>query len=90
MKIIKETAEEIFGKDVQVFIFGSRACPEKRGGDIDILVKASRDVTVSEELDFLAKLKLKGIIRKVDLLVITPKMKLKQIHKEVLSKGVRI
>ena len=83
-------AKEVFGEDAKVFIFGSRVFPEKRGGDIDILIKVSREVATSEKLSFLAKLELKGIERKVDLLVVTPTTKLKEIHLEAMTKGVEI
>jgi len=90
IQTIKEVAKEVFGKDVRVFIFGSRVFLDKRGGDIDVLVKSPRRISVSEKLSFLAKLELKGIGRKVDLLVITPETKLKEIHLEAMAKGVEI
>ncbi len=90
LNIIKESSKEVFGEDVKVFIFGSRVLSEKRGGDIDILIKVSRKLSISEKLTFLAKLELKGISRKVDLLVIAPKTKLKNIHMEALQTGVEI
>ncbi len=83
-------AKEVFGEDAKVFIFGSRVFPEKRGGDIDALIKVSREVATSEKLSFLAKLELKGIERKVDFLVVTPTTKLKEIHLEAMTKGVEI
>ena len=83
-------AKEVFGEDARVFIFGSRVCLEKRGGDIDILIKTSREVTTSEKLSFLAKLELKGIERKVDLLIVTPTTKLKEIHLKAMNKGIEI
>jgi len=90
IQIIKEVAKEVFGKDVKIFIFGSRVFLDKRGGDIDILVKSPRIISVSEKINFLAKLELKGIGRKVDLLVITPETKLKKIHSEAVAKGIEI
>ena len=90
IKIIKETAKNVFGKNVKVLIFGSRASLEKKGGDIDILIKSSKQISVSDEIAFLAKLELKGIQRKVDLLTITPKTKLKKIHADAISSGVEI
>ncbi len=90
IKIIKEVSKEVFGKDVEVFVFGSRAFMDKRGGDIDILVKSPRKISVSEKLEFLAKLELKGIGRKVDLIVISPGTRLKEIHLEAIREGVQI
>ena len=36
IKAIKETAIDIFGDSVNVWIFGSRVNPDLKGGDIDI------------------------------------------------------
>ncbi|SMP12734.1 Nucleotidyltransferase domain-containing protein [Desulfurobacterium pacificum] len=90
IKKIKETAEEVFGRGVKVYIFGSRTISDKRGGDIDILIKTEKDVSTDDELSFLAKLELKGIERKVDLIVVSPKTKLKSIHLEAMRTGVEI
>ncbi len=87
---IKETAHEVFGIGVRIYIFGSRSMPSKRGGDIDILVESSEQISVSEKLSFLAKLELKGIERKVDLITITPQTNLKDIHFDALRTGVEI
>ena len=90
IKKIKETAYEVFGKEVKIYIFGSRSVPDKRGGDIDILIKSSRQISIDEKLSFLAKLELKGIERKVDLITISPGTNLKDIHKDALRTGVEI
>jgi len=42
IRTIKETAKEIFGKDVKVYIFGSRADLTKKGGDIDIFIETDK------------------------------------------------
>ena len=39
LKATKDTAKEIFGKDVRVWIFGSRVNPKLKGGDIDIYIE---------------------------------------------------
>lgn len=38
IKTIVQTAQEIFGPEVSVYLFGSRIDDTKRGGDIDLLV----------------------------------------------------
>jgi len=42
IRIIKETAKEIFGKGAKVYIFGSRADLTKKGGDIDIFIETDK------------------------------------------------
>ncbi|MEJ5339501.1 MAG: hypothetical protein ACK42C_06525 [Aquificaceae bacterium] len=44
LRSIRETAEEVFGKEVEVYLFGSRTDPAERGGDIDLLIKAPMKV----------------------------------------------
>jgi predicted nucleotidyltransferase len=87
---IKDIVKEVFGDDIEIYIFGSRARLDKKGGDIDILIKTNKEVSTNEKLTFLARLELKGIERKVDLLVISPKTKFKDIHREALDTGVKI
>ena len=87
---IKEAAYEVFGEEVKVYIFGSRTNLNKRGGDIDILIKSPKKITVDEKLTFLVRLELRGIERKVDLVTICPETKLKRIHAEALKTGIEI
>lgn len=37
--LIKKTAIECFGKNVRVYLFGSRTDDKKKGGDIDIYIE---------------------------------------------------
>ena len=39
LKAIKDTARQVFSKDVRVWIFGSRVNPELKGEDIDIYIE---------------------------------------------------
>ena len=88
IKIIKETAREIFGEGVKVFIFGSRTDLKKRGGDIDIFIQVNKNIPSMLKLEFLVELEKKGIERKVDLILETPLTKRKSIHREAREKGV--
>ena len=57
--IIQDTARKHFGEDVAVFLFGSRAEPDEKGGDIDLLLDNVRKEkrTVESKVAFLADLK---------------------------------
>jgi len=90
IKIIKETAKEIFGSNAKVYIFGSRVELNKKGGDIDIFIETDKQTSLEDELKFLTKLEIKGIERKVDLLVKNPYKKEKSIFKEAKKNGVLI
>ena len=89
IKKIKETVHEVFAEAVKIYIFGSRSVPNKQGGEY-LLVKSSRQISVDEKLTFMAKLELKGIERKVDLIPISLETKFKDIHIEALRTGVEI
>ncbi|WP_457640377.1 nucleotidyltransferase domain-containing protein [Persephonella sp.] len=42
LKAIKDTAKEVFGNDVRVWLFGSRVNPKLKGGDIDIYIEVPK------------------------------------------------
>lgn len=90
IQIIKDLVKEIFGENSKVYIFGSRADFSKKGGDIDIFIETDKKTSLQEELRFLAQLEIKGIERKVDLIVKNPHKKERSIFKEAKEKGVLI
>jgi predicted nucleotidyltransferase len=70
IKAIKETAKEVFGKNTKVYIFGSQADLNKKGGDIDIfIVPENRENLFDKKLKFLAKLKSKIGEQKIDVII---------------------
>lgn len=50
---IIQVAKEIYGESVEVYLFGSRTDNEKRGGDIDLLIR-----TTSEKKGVLARIRM--------------------------------
>ena len=90
---IKETAKKYFGENCRVFIFGSRADLEKRGGDIDIFIKTELGIKeiVRNRTKFLSELEVKIGEQKVDVVVYnTEVMKKELIHEIALKEGVEI
>ena len=61
-------ARKHFGEDTIVSLFGSRTDDDKKGGDIDLLIRNSNEKALSAEakVHFLAELKLKIGDRKID------------------------
>jgi predicted nucleotidyltransferase len=91
-KIITETAAKVFGESASVLLFGSRLDDDAKGGDVDLLIKLDSPTENKAVLGarYNALLQIKLGLQKFDVLVIDPSTALKQIHKEALSKGVRL
>lgn len=53
IETILRVAEEIYGNGVKVYLFGSRLNDEKRGGDIDLLIR-----TEGEKKGVLARIRM--------------------------------
>ncbi|RKX73115.1 MAG: nucleotidyltransferase domain-containing protein [Spirochaetes bacterium] len=73
---IKDAVRKHFGKSAAVYLFGSRVDDTKRGGDIDLLVEHSPELSGSDVI----KRKLKTMTdiqfaigdRKIDIITTTP------------------
>ena len=89
VKEIVRTAKEVFGKDVAVWLFGSRVNPKARGGDIDLYIESPEGYDAEKLLKFLAKLHMRIGNRKVDV-VLEPKNSQKDIAKTAKETGVRL
>lgn len=67
---IRQAAQEAFGSDVRVTLFGSRVDDHKRGGDIDLLIQPSRiGQPLACKLRFLGLLERDLGERKIDVVV---------------------
>jgi len=90
--VIKAAAAEIFGKDAEVRLFGSRVDDAARGGDIDLMV------TVTQPVDNPAWdcARLEGSIimklgeQKIDVLLEAPGLKRFPIHEIAREQGIRL
>ncbi len=89
VEAIKETAREVFGKDIKLWLFGSRVNPNAKGGDIDLYLETEEGFNASKVIKFLAKLEMKIGERKVDLIVRKFDAK-DEIAVEAKTKGVRL
>ncbi|EDP73620.1 nucleotidyltransferase domain-containing protein [Hydrogenivirga sp. 128-5-R1-1] len=92
IKAIKEIAKEIFGKGVKVWIFGSRADPNKKGGDIDIYIEIpnfEKTDIFDKKVKYLVNLEEKIGEQKIDL-IIAPYDCKKFYCLEAKNTGIRI
>ena len=93
IKKIKDTILHYFnGEHVDVYIFGSRIDPVKKGGDIDIMIKLEKSIFDKEKFE--AKVKILSNLykvlgeRKIDLLIVDEPEKM--IEKIALREGIKI
>lgn len=90
IKAIKETAFEVFGNNVSVWLFGSRVKPELKGGDIDLYIELDEMKNWFEKkLEFLVKLKEKIGEQKIDVIV-KPSGCKEFISIEAKTKGIKL
>jgi len=88
LKIIKDTTK-LFDKGARIFIFGSRADVNKKGGDIDILV-------ISNNIDWRARRKIRVEFiknlgeRKIDFIVAKKEDLTKPFVRLAMEEGIEI
>ncbi|MBT8419413.1 MAG: nucleotidyltransferase domain-containing protein [Gammaproteobacteria bacterium] len=73
--IIKQTTAEILGESAEVWLFGSRTDDNKRGGDIDLLIRPpARDSkqALMEKIRLLVRLEQRLGECKIDIVIETP------------------
>lgn len=73
---IKRTTREVWGPNMEIFLFGSRTDDSKKGGDIDLFIdirpeQDPRNIML-QKAEFLSKLEILLGEQKIDLLVGTP------------------
>jgi predicted nucleotidyltransferase len=87
--VIKKWAELAYGKGTKVYLFGSRAYPERKGGDIDLYVKPmERDNLLERKIKFLAGIWAKFGEQKVDVVIETDPVR--PIERIALKEGVEL
>lgn len=93
IEAIKQIAEKSFGKGTEVLLFGSRIFDQKKGGDIDLLIrnKYENRLTLWAKINFLAELKLKIGDQKIDVILDTDNLKRKtNFHQSVISQAIKL
>ena len=83
---IKKWAELAFGKGTKVYLFGSRAYSEKKGGDIDLYVKPmGKNNLLERKVKFLA-----GIWAELGVPVVIETDPERPIERIALKEGVEL
>lgn len=84
--------KNIFLKDDKLWVFGSRADMQKKGGDIDLFVDTALNVdkVMSAKLNFAKELFLIFDDRKIDIVVRYQGASDQSIYRQAVSSGVQI
>jgi predicted nucleotidyltransferase len=92
LKTIRETAAELIGLDARIWLFGSRADDQQRGGDIDLLVEVDRIVVdrvlMANRLAARLERRFQGL--PVDVVLRDPATLAQPIHEIAKRTGVRL
>lgn len=73
VEIIRRAAQDAFGQDADVWLFGSRVDDSKRGGDIDLLIRPKVTAALlTRKVRFLGQLARQLGERKVDVVIEAP------------------
>ena len=83
---IKQSAQEVFGSKVEVFLFGSRVEDEKKGGDIDLYIKTQTNNDLSHKIKFLVSLEQKIGEQKIDVILAVDENR--PIEQQAMSNGI--
>jgi predicted nucleotidyltransferase len=89
IRVIKKSAEEIFGKGTKIYLFGSRVDLKKRGGDIDLYIKPKfKNNLLERRIKFLIKLYEELGEQKIDIVLENDSKK--EIERLALKEGVEL
>ena len=93
VEAIKGAAAEIFGGDAQVWLFGSRADDDRRGGDVDLYIETGLDSDAERarlEARFWARLQRLLGERKIDIVTHDRGAPLRPIDQQARNTGIRL
>jgi predicted nucleotidyltransferase len=88
----REAARQTFGPGAEVWLFGSRAQDNKRGGDIDLYIETTGDAkdVLERELAFHAALQRQLGEQRIDIVVHRQNTPVRPIDIEARATGVRL
>lgn len=91
-RIIRAKTNEIFGDDVELRLFGSRADDTARGGDIDLYVHVGHvlDNRAAAASRLAAELQMALGDQKIDVVVVDPETPPQPIHRAARAGGIAL
>lgn len=93
IEAIKQETKHFFGAQAEVWLFGSRVDDTRRGGDVDLFVRAATgdaEQLAAARFAFLARIKRRIGDRKIDLVLQREGDEVLPIHDPVRQQGVRL
>lgn len=89
--ILRMTAE-VFGREAEVTLFGSRIDDARRGGDIDLMITTNLDAATARtrKITFLVRLKQQIGDRRIDVVLRTPDYDDLPVHRIAAAEGIPI
>jgi predicted nucleotidyltransferase len=89
---IKSQALLHFGKDVQVFLFGSRTKDQEHGGDIDLFISNpnSNQLKIKAKVNFITDLIFQIGEQKIDVVLDNPAAKDSVFFQTIHQTGIRL
>jgi predicted nucleotidyltransferase len=92
IQAIHTTADELFGRNARVSLFGSRVDDHQRGGDIDLLIEVDQVLNNRPAMAarFSARLQRRIGEQRIDVLIIDPNTRLQPIHSIARETGVTL
>jgi predicted nucleotidyltransferase len=88
INVIKQSASEIFGTDVQVYLFGSRVDDTKKGGDIDLYIKTKVGNDLRHKIKFLVLIEQKLGEQKID--IVFAEDQSRPVEQQAILNGIRL
>jgi uncharacterized protein len=92
IECIKNLAGRHFGRDVQVFLFGSRTNNQKRGGDIDLFIRNPNceHLEIRTKIDFVTELILLIGEQKIDVVLYNPQSENSALFRSISQTGIQL
>lgn len=90
--IIKNLTQKYFGKEAQVYLFGSRTDNTKKGGDIDLFVESKTEINKAYQrrIQFLSELEISIGLQKIDLVIDRTIERNSAFYKTIIETAIRL